>query len=253
MADFDKVAQVYDATRALRPEVMKRVIEGLSAHLNNCESLLDLGVGTGRYADPLRRRGFNVIGVDVSRLMVAKAIEKGFQRLVFADATKLPFTDRSFDSVMSVHFIHLVEDWANALKEIGRVARRQLVSVIEYSTTLGFRVVYTQLREQIGWPTNRLDGGEKELAKRMRPTHVETLVEYSEEIEANQELLQFESRLSSATWGVPDDVHAKIISRMRQLYQGMRIPRKQTIKLVAWSPEQLLKLSHSNVRKNPSA
>ncbi len=253
MADFDRVAQVYDATRSLQPEVMRKVVERLSGHLNNVESLLEVGVGTGRYADPLRRRGFNLVGVDVSKLMVAKAKEKGVRDLVFADAAKLPFRDRSFDSVISVHFMHVVEDWVELLKEIGRVSRRQLVSVVEYSTALGFRAIYTKLREQSGLPTNRLDGGERELAKRLRPMQVETFVEYSDQIDADQELLHFESRLSSATWGVPDDVHAKIMHRMREMYQGMKIPQKETIKLVAWSPEQLLKLADSDVRKNPSA
>ena len=246
MADFDRVAQIYDATCALQPEVMRKVVEGLAVHLDNVESLLDVGVGTGRYADPLQRKGFNVIGMDLSRQMVAKAREKGVQNLVFGDATKLPFKDRSFDSVMSVHFIHLVEDWIGVLREIGRVARRQLVSVVEYSTTLGFRGVYTQLREQMGLRTNKLDGGEKEIAKRLRPIHVETLAGYSDEIDANKELMHFDSRLSSATWEVPEDAHAKIMHQMRDLYQGMKIPRRQTIKLLAWSPEQLLKLSNSN-------
>ncbi len=250
MADFDRVAQVYDATRSLRPEVMRKVVGGLSEYLSEVESLLDVGVGTGRYADPLRRRGFNVVGVDVSRQMVARAKEKGVQNLVFADAAKLPFTNRSFDTALSVHFIHVVDDWLVVLREIGRVARRQLVSVIERSTTLGFRDVYAQFREQKGLTTDRLDGGEKELAKRLRPTHAETLAIYSDELEAKEELLHFESRLSSVTWGVPDEVHVQIMRRMRQLYEGMRIPRKATIELVAWSPEQLSKLSQLDVRKN---
>ncbi len=253
MADFDRVAGVYDATRSLRPEVMRKVIGGLSQYLSEVESLLDVGVGTGRYADPLRRRGFNVVGVDVSRQMVARAKEKGVQNLFFADAAKLPFTNRSFDAALTVHFIHIVDDWAVVLSEIGRVARKQLVSVVEHSSTLGFRDVYAQLREQMGLPTDRLDGGEKELAKRLRPIHAEMLVVYSDEIDANEELLHFESRLSSVTWGVPDDIHAKIMRRMRQLYEGMKIPRKQTMELVAWSSDQLLKLSQLDVREKPSA
>jgi ubiquinone/menaquinone biosynthesis C-methylase UbiE len=252
MADFDRVAQVYDATRSLRPDVMTKVVEGLSEYLNGAESLLDVGIGTGRYADPLRRGGFDVVGVDVSEQMVAKAKEKGFRNLVFADAAKLPFTSRSFDTAMSVHFLHLVDDWVGVLREIGRVARRQFVSVVEHSSALGFRVVYTQLREQMGLPTNRLDGGESELAKRVTPIHAVTLVGYSDEVDANEELLHYESRLSSVTWGVPDDAHEKIMRRIRDLYEGMRMPRKQTIELVAWSPEQLQKLPLSDMWKNPS-
>ena len=55
MPAFDRVSEVYDATRSLRPDVMEAVLDGLEHALGDTNTLLDVGVGTGRFADPLRR------------------------------------------------------------------------------------------------------------------------------------------------------------------------------------------------------
>ena len=62
MPAFDRVSEVYDATRSLRPDVMEVVLDGLEQALGGTNILLDVGVGTGRFADSLRRLGFEVVG-----------------------------------------------------------------------------------------------------------------------------------------------------------------------------------------------
>ena len=67
--------------------------------------ILDLGCGTGRYLRRLTGSEYRIIGVDLSRNMLARAryqIPGGTNlRLVQASATCLPFRPESFDRVMS--------------------------------------------------------------------------------------------------------------------------------------------------------
>ena len=66
--------------------------------------VLVVGCGTGREAFALAGLGYNVVGLDVSRLLVREAglHARGLANLAYlaADATLLPFGDESFDYVM---------------------------------------------------------------------------------------------------------------------------------------------------------
>ena len=67
--------------------------------------ILDVGCGTGRHALPLLERGFRVVGVDLSAVLLAAA-NKSLQAagrelpLVRADLRRLPF-NRAFDVAAS--------------------------------------------------------------------------------------------------------------------------------------------------------
>lgn len=105
------MAEIYDKTRSLPNEVMARLIATLTAQLNKYKEILDLGIGTGRFAEPLQKAGFRVVGVDISRKMVSKAKEKDVQDLFLADARHIPFKDKTFDVTISVHLLHLISEW----------------------------------------------------------------------------------------------------------------------------------------------
>jgi len=90
-------------------------------------STLDVGCGTGAFAEVLGARGDGPItGVDVAESYVAYAAERMPQprfRFQVADALDLPFADDSFDQVASLLVLHFIPDPARALKEMRRVAR----------------------------------------------------------------------------------------------------------------------------------
>src|SRR5437879_13162053 len=102
---------------------MSTTLATMEKLLGGYESILDVGVGTGRYSEPLTVRGLPIVGVDISASMMAKAREKGLEDLVRGDAHHLPFLDRSFDAVIFVLFLHIVQVWVTVLREIGRVCR----------------------------------------------------------------------------------------------------------------------------------
>lgn len=69
----------------------------------NCK-ILDIGCGTGRHAIELTKRGYNIMGIDLSESMIEKAIENAKNEGItidfqIADARKLPFTNQ-FDLVI---------------------------------------------------------------------------------------------------------------------------------------------------------
>lgn len=92
------------------------------------DRLLDVGCGKGfmLHDFALLIPGLVVEGVDVSQYAIDHAIEDMRAHVQVANATRLPFPDKSFDVVISINTIHNLarEDCGQALREIERVARR---------------------------------------------------------------------------------------------------------------------------------
>ncbi len=96
---------------------------------------LEIGVGTGRFAEPLGIR----YGVDPSPNMVKMAKKRG----ILARAGRgenLPFADNSFDYVLINVTICFVKDPTKVLKEAGRVLKRKgriTVGIVDKNSSLG--------------------------------------------------------------------------------------------------------------------
>jgi SAM-dependent methyltransferase len=124
---FDRAAGFYDESRGLRPEVSELVADRVEEAVGPAARLLEIGVGTGRIALPLHRRGREIVGVDLSLPMLdrfrAKAAAAGLPppTVLRADAGRLPFRDACVDAVLEVHVLHLVPTWERALEEARRV------------------------------------------------------------------------------------------------------------------------------------
>src|SRR5437867_2722127 len=97
---FDRAAEFYDRTRALLPEAERATVELLRTELAGRGGCLEVGVGTGLIALPLHQAGVSMVGLDLSRPMLSKLVEKAGGRipfpLVLADATRMPFRDDAF-------------------------------------------------------------------------------------------------------------------------------------------------------------
>lgn len=65
---------------------MKRLIDAWVLELKPYIKVLEIGVGTGRFAQPLQNAGFEIVGIDISRKMAAKAKEKDVEQLLLVDA-----------------------------------------------------------------------------------------------------------------------------------------------------------------------
>src|SRR5262249_25952022 len=122
---FDRAAEVYDRTRRLTPEASAATTELLAQELADRQPALELGGGTGLIALPLAEARVRLVGLDLSRPMLAKIVEKAGGSvpfpLVVGDATRLPFVDGAFGGAYARHVLHLIGAWRTALAELVRV------------------------------------------------------------------------------------------------------------------------------------
>ena len=237
MSSFDRVAKVYDATRSLDPNVMTKIVSGVHEFLSD-SSLVDFGVGTGRFAAPLLGLGHEVVGIDISQQMMQQAKEKGVTGLIIASAEAAPIRSESFDYAMVVHFMHLLQNWRTAMKEISRIVRKGLVTVVEDIQGSHTRDMYVHLREERGFPMRGLKLGERDLVKMVEPSLVRTLVEYREEFDPSPLMDEYAAKLHSITWDVPDEVNMEIVGKMRSRL-GEKRELKRSAALVVWDRERL--------------
>src|ERR1043165_5545033 len=119
---FDRVADIYDQTRPLFEPIAKHGIQALFDIIGPEPRVLDVGTGTGRISVPLLERGVDLIGCDLSAKMLMRLKEKRpSARILQSDATHLPFPEGHFDMVLTVHVLHLIPMWREALREFKRV------------------------------------------------------------------------------------------------------------------------------------
>jgi SAM-dependent methyltransferase len=85
--------------------------------------VLDVGAGSGTFTNLLSARGFEVTSTDVTEEALEVLRSRVSGRVERADATSLPFADRSFDGVVLGEVLEHVENDAAALTEAVRVLR----------------------------------------------------------------------------------------------------------------------------------
>lgn len=101
------------------------------ARRHSAGSVLDLGCGYGAYSGALMKEGVRCVGCDINLQYLRKAALHGLP-VVNVDS-RLPFPDRSFDSVLMFEVIEHVPDIQNILKEAFRVARKNVLITVPNS------------------------------------------------------------------------------------------------------------------------
>jgi ubiquinone/menaquinone biosynthesis C-methylase UbiE len=128
---FDDWPETYDQWFATPIGQLVKKVEGeLLLNLikpNPGDLILDAGCGTGVFTVDLLHLGYTIIGIDLSMPMLARAKQKarGYPlRIVLADLLSLPFSENSFDKVISVTALEFIEDGRGAIDELFRVTKR---------------------------------------------------------------------------------------------------------------------------------
>lgn len=238
--NFDRIAHRYDQTRTLPSPQMEAILEPLVGALSSYERVLEVGVGTGRFAIPLQRRGIPLVGVDISSRMVARGREKGLRNVLFADAMNLPFRDRSFEAALSVHVLHLLPDWRAALEEIGRVIRDRYYAVAtrwEKGPT-PFRVYWDHLREA-GYERPRRGVFERDLPEHLPPQGRTLIGTFSEEERTSDLVEILANRVYSGQWETPEQLHRDAVEAARRAFPEETLHFEKTLSLLCWDAETL--------------
>jgi ubiquinone/menaquinone biosynthesis C-methylase UbiE len=107
--------------------VAATILEGIEG-----ASLLDIGTGSGLFAEAFVGRGLAVTGIDTQERMLTAArthVPNADFRL--GSAERLPFPDGSFDIAFLGHVLHESDNPLLVLQEARRVSRER-VSVLEW-------------------------------------------------------------------------------------------------------------------------
>lgn len=224
---FDRVADDYDATRFLPEEVREAVVERIlsAASLGCGDWLLDAGVGTGRFALPMARRGVNVLGLDVSRNMMRRLLQKhppANLHLAQADLRRMPVQSCSVSAVLVAHVLHLIADWRRVLLECRRVLRQEGVLFLLYESGKRFpaREHYIQLAGERGllrFPLG-VQNADEALQFLRESGGAVTLIEHPslqwQAQRTHREVMhELERRTYSQLWDIPDEVHRELMER----------------------------------------
>jgi phosphatidylethanolamine/phosphatidyl-N-methylethanolamine N-methyltransferase len=127
-AAYRRYASVYDALfgPVLQPG-RKAVLEALKCRPG--ERVLEVGVGTG-LSLPLYPPYVRITGIDLSREMLMKARSRVERRglenvdgLYEMDANAMEFPDASFDKVVAMYVVSIVQEPARLLAELHRVCK----------------------------------------------------------------------------------------------------------------------------------
>ena len=117
--------------------------------------ILDISTGTGKQAFAFAKRGYNVVGIDLSEAMLKIAKKKNkYKNVKFrvADATSLPFANNSFDVSCVSFALHdmPLTIREKAVREMARVTKpKGIMLVVDYDlpkNKVGRFLVYRLVR-----------------------------------------------------------------------------------------------------------
>jgi ubiquinone/menaquinone biosynthesis C-methylase UbiE len=123
---YNRWAEFYDQDdiplNILEEEIVERALGDVTGL-----KIVDLACGTGRQTAQLAKRGANVVGVDQSEGMLAKAKTKSpdIEFMLANLETTFPFGDNQFDLVVSFLALEHINDLRAFFLECKRICRRE--------------------------------------------------------------------------------------------------------------------------------
>jgi SAM-dependent methyltransferase len=115
---YDRIGRTYAQNRQPDPHIVKLIDDAIG----ESASVLSIGSGTGSY-EPSGRR---VVAVEPSRVMIEQR-PRGSAPVVQGVAEYLPVAAGSFDVALAVLTIHHWSDHVAGLREMSRIAERQVI------------------------------------------------------------------------------------------------------------------------------
>jgi SAM-dependent methyltransferase len=145
-ARYDTIGRTYAATRRADPRIAARI----RAAIGDVTSVVNVGAGAGSYEPD----DCAVVAVEPSRTMLEQRAA-GAAPAVQAVAERLPFPDRTFDAALAVLTVHHWSDIERGLREMQRVAPRQVVFYFEPAWSSSLWLVTDYFPEILDLPTEQ--------------------------------------------------------------------------------------------------
>ena len=167
MTRYDTIGRTYASTRRPDPRIARQIAAALGA----ATRIVNVGAGTGSY-EPAGRVA---AACDPSATMLRQR-PAGAAPSVLASAEALPFADGAFDAALATLTVHHWDDRAAGLRELRRVAPRQVVLFFEPSWTSTIWMLAEYFPEIDQLPTERVAPGLDFLAAHLDVERVEVVM-----------------------------------------------------------------------------
>lgn len=166
MSRYDAIGTTYASTRRPEPRFAQRI----DAAIGDVARVVNVGAGAGSY-EP---NGPFVVGIDPAVTMLRqRAATAGPPAL--AGAESLPFADDAFDVAMACLTVHHWADRERGLREMQRVAPKQVIFFFEPSFSNELWLVDEYFPEIVQLGSERTAPGLADFAALLDVTHVEPL------------------------------------------------------------------------------
>lgn len=94
-------------------------------------SMLELGIGNGNFISSLKNKFRVLYGADIINENLINTKKRGINKLTKCDLNiKLPFKDKSFDTIIALEVIEHIFEYKHALSEINRILRKDGLFII---------------------------------------------------------------------------------------------------------------------------
>jgi ubiquinone/menaquinone biosynthesis C-methylase UbiE len=130
MALYDTIGKNYVQTRRSDPRIAAKLIELLS--FSQATTVIDIGAGTGSYANVLAANGYQVLAIEPSAMMRNQATHHQAIQWIEAFAEQIPLPDRSAEAAIIMLAFHHFSDYQQALREIYRVVGSGKIILFTY-------------------------------------------------------------------------------------------------------------------------
>ncbi len=236
--NFDFSIKLYEETRVFDKNAFEDSIIYLTKHFppSQYPKLFEPGIGTGRIAIPLAKKGYEITGVDISNGMLNylnyKLDHGSNKKLKISsqnqDITNLQFPNDSFDIGIAVHLFYFIPNWQKAVQEILRVLKNDAPLILMH-TGMGMEVPelneqYKILCKNEGYTvpnigvksTNEVIAYLKELNCSIEKVNKKW--RWIANINATQAIYYLKERAYSFTSKVPEMIHNNVIKHLENDY-----------------------------------